>query len=292
MTRSQEMTVTDHTQLDEVTFAKHGAVGTITLDRPDRLNAISARPGGTRDQVVAALEMAEDDPDIGCVLLRGNGRAFSVGGDLTGNAPRDRSVDDVDFVDSATRFHERITASRVPTIAAVHGFCLGAGVLLAASCDLVIAAERATFGFPEGRLGLAGASALVPTIGRQWAKFLMLTGESLSAAQAREIGLVLAIEPDAELFDRAGDLAARIARMPRDGARLNRRSIDAVADAAGDAAGRAAAVTGDSITLSMAAHATAPDGRTFRSIIEHEGMDGLKRARAAQFDQPWLRTDR
>jgi hypothetical protein len=77
--------------------------------------------------------------------------------------------------------------------------------------------------------------------------------------------------------------------MPRHGVELNRRAIDAVADASGEAAARIAALAHDTITLSMAAHATAPDGRTFRSIIESEGIPGLKSARSAQFTTPWLK---
>ncbi|MDO8365056.1 MAG: enoyl-CoA hydratase/isomerase family protein [Actinomycetota bacterium] len=276
-------------QLDEITYEAAGGVATVTLDRPQLLNAISARAGGTRDQIIAAVELAEADDNVGCVVLRGAGRAFCGGGDLTGNAKRERSLDDLRFVEAAAAFHRRLTASQVPVIAAVHGHCLGAGLLLAASCDFVIAAESAKFGFPEGRLGLVGASALVPRIGRQWAKFLMLTGESISAAQAQSMGIVLAVEPDDELQARVLDLAGRIARMPREGARLNRQAIDAVADAAGDAAGQLASVAHDAITLNMGVHAKAPDGRTFRSIIDSEGMDGMKAARAAQYDTPWLR---
>jgi len=277
-------------ELDEITYGTADGVGVITLDRPEVLNAISGRDGGTRDQIVWALEQAEADDSVGCVVVRGAGRSFCGGGDLTGNVRRDRSFDDLRFIERANHFHERLSGSTVPTIAAVHGHCLGAGLLLASACDFVVAAESARLGFPEGRLGLVGASSLVPAIGRQWAKFLMLTGESLSAAQAKEIGLVLTVEPDGELHERVLELARRIARMPREATELNRRAIDAVADASGGAAARVAALAHDTVTLSMAAHATAPDGRTFRSIIEAEGLDGMKRARSAQYAEPWLRT--
>jgi enoyl-CoA hydratase/carnithine racemase len=274
---------------DEILYEASDGVGVITLNRPKMLNALSARAGGTRDQVIAALALAEDDASVGCVVLRGAGRSFCGGGDLTGNAKRLRAIDDLHFMEEAEAFHQRIRSSSVPTIAAVHGHCLGAGVLLATSCDLVLAAQSAEFAFPEGRLGLVGASTLVPVIGRQWAKFLMLTGEGITADQAKAIGLIFTIEPDIDLFDRAHDLAKRIARMPREGASLNRKAIDAVADAAGEAAGRLAAVGHDAVTLSIAADARAPDGRSFRVILETEGMDGLKTARLAQYTEPWLR---
>jgi enoyl-CoA hydratase/carnithine racemase len=274
-------------ELDEIAYEVADSVAEIVLHRPDALNAISARAGGTRDQIVWALDEAAAD-GAGCIVLRGAGKAFSGGGDLTGNVKRELPIDDYRFMEGAEQFHDRSRTSTVPVIAAVHGYCLGAALSLAASCDFIVAGEGARFGFPEGRLGLVGATAVVPLVGRQWAKFLMLTGELLTARQARDIGLVLAVEPDDRLQDRARDLAARIARMPREAALLNRRAVDAVADAAGDAAGRVAARGHDTVTSSMAAHALAPDGRTFRSIIDTEGMAGVKAARQAQYTDPWL----
>jgi enoyl-CoA hydratase/carnithine racemase len=275
--------------LDEVIYTTNGEVATITLNRPQMLNAISGRPGGTRDQIVYALELAEADAAIGCVVLSGAGRSFCGGGDLTGNARRTTEAEHRAFLEHADRFHRRIMASSLPVIAAVHGHCLGSGLLLAASCDLVIAGAGASFAFPEGRLGLVGSATLTATLGRQWATFLLLTGEAITADRARDLGLVLTVEPDDELQARVQDLASRIARMPREAVLLNRRAILAADDAAGHAAGRAAALDGDVATLLAADRALAPDGRTFRSIIDSEGIDGLKRARAAQWEKPWLR---
>jgi enoyl-CoA hydratase/carnithine racemase len=276
-------------QLDEISYDRADAVAAITLARPDKLNAISARPGGTRDQIIWALAEAESDPEIGCVLLSGSGRGFSSGGDISGNRPRETAFEQQTFLQEADAFHRRLREARLPIVAAVHGVCLGAGLSMIASCDLVVAAESARFGLPEGRLGLVGATALVPVIGRQWAKFLMLSGEEITAAQARDIGLVLTVEADNELLARAQDLAGRLSRLPREALLLNRRAIDAVADASGDAAGRVAALAADAVTLANSGRATAPDGRTFREIIATEGMSGVKAARVAQYDAPWLR---
>jgi enoyl-CoA hydratase/carnithine racemase len=279
----------EHDTEPEVRLTISDGVAEIVLDRPKVMNAISARPGGTRDQLRAALTTAEADQNVGCVLLRAEGKNFCGGGDLTGNARRETAGEDLLFLETADAFHDRLRASRLPVVAAVQGYCLGAGVTLASCCDFVIAGATARFAYPEGRLGLVGASAVVTTVGRQWAKFLMLTGEMISATQAAEIGLVLTVEPDDELLERARDLAGRIARMPREAVLLNRRTIDTVADAAGDAAARSAARAADTVTLSGAARATAPDGRTFRSIIDAEGMAGMKAAREAQYTEPWLR---
>jgi enoyl-CoA hydratase/carnithine racemase len=276
-------------QLDEITYDTAGGVAGITLDRPEQLNPISARPGGTRDQILWALDAAEADPDVGCVVLSGAGRAFSAGGDLTGNARRETAYEHEAFLAGAESFHRRLREARLPIVAAVHGYCLGAALALVASCDLVVAAESARFGVPEGRIGLIGAAPLVSLVGRQWAKFLVLSGEQIDAACARDIGLVLTVEPDAEMLDRARDLARRLARMPSEATLLNKRTVDAIAEASGDAAGRLAGAARDVITLANSNRATAPDGRTFRTILDTEGMEGMKRARAAQYDTPWLR---
>ncbi|MCU1594961.1 MAG: putative enoyl-CoA hydratase/carnitine racemase match [Frankiales bacterium] len=273
---------------DHVLYEVADGVAEIRLNRPDVRNVLSAGPTGTRAQVIDALAEASDDPRVGAVLLTGAGPAFCAGGDLTGGKPRESALEDVRFLAEADAFHRGLRSAAVPVVAAVQGHCLGAGLLLAASCDLVVASTSASFGLPEGRMGLVGASYLVPVIGRQWAKFLILSGESISATRAQQIGLVLTVVPDDELAARSRDLAVRLARMPREAALLNKRAVDAVADVGGDEAGRSAGLTHDAVTLSMAGRATAPDGRTFRSIIADEGMGGLKQARSAQWTEPWL----
>ncbi len=270
-----------------LTYETHDGIAEIVLDRPAVLNAISAGPGGTREQIVHALAEAEADPTVGCVLLRGAGKGFSSGGDITGNAKREHAFEHEAFVAGADGFHRRVRDARVPVVAAVHGVCVGAGLLLATSCDLVIAARSTRMGLPEGRIGLVGGASVAPIVGRQWAKFLILTGELIDAETAAELGLVLAVVDDDQLLDRARDLAGRIARMPREATLLNKRAIDAACDAAGDAASRIVAAAHDSITLANSERATAPDGRSFRAILDAEGMAGMKAAREAQYGAPW-----
>ncbi|MCW2622861.1 MAG: putative enoyl-CoA hydratase/carnitine racemase match [Frankiales bacterium] len=274
--------------LDHLHLRTSGGVAEIRLSRPRVRNVLSSGPHGTRAQIAYAVSLAEQDPDVGAILLTAAGGTFCAGGDLTGGKPRVTTLEDARFLEEADAFHTRLRESSLPIIAAVRGNCLGAGMLLASSCDLVVAAESASFGLPEGRLGLVGASYLVPIVGRQWAKFLIMTGESVTAERARDIGLVLEVVPDGELELRAGDLARRLSRMPKEALLLNKQAIDAVADLGGDAAGRAAGLAHDAITLSMASRATAPDGRSFREILAKEGLKGLKPAREAQWTEPWL----
>jgi enoyl-CoA hydratase/carnithine racemase len=277
-------------ELDEIRYEKADGVAEIVLDRPDALNPISASDGGTRDQILWALHAAEADDEVGCVLLRGAGRAFSAGGDLTGNERRETEEEHAAFLAKAAAFHDGVRSAAVPTVAAVHGHCLGAALDLVACCDLVVAGTSSRFGLPEGRMGLVGVAPLVPLIGRQWAKFLMLTGEPVDAATAERIGLCISVEADGELLERARDLCGRIARMPRESTVLTKRTVDAVADAAGDVAGRAAADVHDLAALLASSRATAPDGRTFREVVETEGVAGLKSTLASQWSEPWRRS--
>ncbi len=276
--------------LDEIAYATSDGIATVTLNRPEMRNAISGRSGGTRDQIIEALVIAESDDNLRCIILNGAGKSFCCGGDLTGNSRRETYEDDLAFLETADAFHARVRSSTKPIIAAVHGHCLGAGLLLAMSCDFVLAAESTLFGFPEARLGLVGATTLVDVVGRQWAKFLMTTGELISAAQAHELGLVFSVEPDGELGARAFDLARRLTRMPSQSVLANRRAIDAAADAGGATSLRGAAMKADAHTLGLAALATAPDGRTFRSIIDSDGIAGMKAAQAQQYSENWLRS--
>lgn len=280
--------MTDDQSFPDVRLEITGSVASVVLDRPTVMNAISAVPGGTRDQILAAIATAEADPSIGCILLRAEGANFSSGGDLTANANRETEAEHRAFLETADAFHRALRIGRLPIVAAVQGFCLGAAVALVDSCDLVVLADDAKLGFPEGRLGLVGASAVVETVGRQWAKFLIMTGELIDASRAVELGLGLVVVPAAELAPRSHDLADRIARMPREAVRLNRRTVDAVADAGDHSAAREAAIDGDTATLLAADRATAPDGRSFRAIIDEEGMAGMKAARDAQYTDPWL----
>jgi enoyl-CoA hydratase/carnithine racemase len=274
-------------ELDEITYTAGDGFAEIVLSRPDSLNPISARPGSTRDQIIWALTEAEADGAVRAVVLRGSGLAFSAGGDLAGNPARRSAAEQQQFIEQSARFHARIRSCPLPLIAAVHGYCLGAALALVGSCDMVIAAESARFGVPEGRIGLAGATPLVPVIGRQWAKFLILTGELIDASQACHIGLALVVVPESTLVEHCHELARRLARMPAEAVTLNKRAIDAAADAV-ELPGSVAGQAHDVITLSNSASAAAPDGRTFRQILDSEGVAGIKRARQQQWQAPWL----
>src|SRR5437763_37112 len=122
-------------ELDHVQYEVADGVAELRLNRPEVRNVLSAGPTGTRAQLLHALLVAQADPAVGAVLLSAAGSAFCAGGDLTGGKPRETAHQDVRFLAEADDFHRALRASPLPVVAAVQGHCLGAGLLLAASCD-------------------------------------------------------------------------------------------------------------------------------------------------------------
>ncbi|MBX9897616.1 MAG: enoyl-CoA hydratase/isomerase family protein [Qipengyuania sp.] len=276
---------------DHILYEVQNEVAHIVLNRPEKLNALGMGPGSSRDEIARALTIASDDESIGSVLIRAAGRAFCAGGDLSrigGKIVSDTARDNQIFNENVIGFNEAVRRVRKPVIAAVHGLCLGTAMGFVAQCDFVIAADTARFGLIEGRIGHPGASDLVPVIGAAWTKYLIFTGEMIDAWRAERIGLVLGVEPEALLIERAVDLAERLARMPREALHLNKACIEGVLESSGRAAGRVAGRAHDAITKTMSSVAKAPDGRYFEDILRAEGMEGLKAARAGQYSTPWL----
>jgi enoyl-CoA hydratase/carnithine racemase len=184
---------------------------TVTLARPERRNAID---GELAAKLRDAFEAAADDPGVRALILTGEGKAFSAGGDLS---RFERDWDPREFRHDSHRLTSLITLLErleKPTVAAINGPVTGAGTQLALVCDVRLAAESARFIYREGRLGIipshGGVTRLVKLIGQARARDVLLGGEELSAAEALAVGLVTAIHPDEELLDAA---RARVATM-------------------------------------------------------------------------------
>jgi enoyl-CoA hydratase len=202
---------------------RHGSVALLRLNRPEALNALS-------DEVLAALcsslDAVEQSGDIRCVVLCGAGRAFAAGADVAGL--RALTPDEVLGGVRAARW-QRLRATRVPVIGAVHGWCLGGGCELALMCDIVIAADGARFGLPETGLGLipgAGGTQRLPRVaGRSRALEMILTGRTLSAREALQAGICSRVVAPEALEREALALAERIARRPALAVRLAREAV-------------------------------------------------------------------
>jgi enoyl-CoA hydratase/carnithine racemase len=208
-----------------------GRVATVTLDRPEALNAISTE---LALDLAAAVEPLGVDPGVGAVVLTGAGeRAFCVGADLKQRA----GFDDHGWFVQREAFRRGFAAVRrcpLPTVAAVSGFALGGGTELAISCDLVVAATDATFGLPEVRLGLVpaggGTQLLVRRVGRSAARDLVLTGRRVGAAEALELGLADRVVPGGEVLAAATALAAEVAGNAPTAVRMAKWALEVGAD--------------------------------------------------------------
>ncbi|HEY1916208.1 MAG TPA: enoyl-CoA hydratase-related protein [Streptosporangiaceae bacterium] len=188
-------------------------IATITLDRPDVLNAISQQ---MRGELSAAVRAADADDAVRAIMLRGAGdRAFCTGLDVREFVPP-ASLVEARQDRAGPIWNDLISAARKPTLAAVHGYCLGGGLEIALACDVRIASADAAFGFPEVRLGIipgAGGTQRLPRlVGRGQALRLILTGERIDAAEALRIGLVTEVVPGPELAGRASACATQLSR--------------------------------------------------------------------------------
>ncbi len=185
----------------------------VTLDRPEVLNALDYR---TLGELADALEKLDSDASVRCVVITGAGdRAFAAGADIKEMA--DATPVTMSVANNFARW-ERIKRVRVPLIAAVKGYALGGGCELAMACDMVVAAEDATFGQPEIKIGImpgaGGTQRLTRALGKAKAMELILTGRNLSAREAYERGLVSEIVAREEVLPAALALAAEVASMP------------------------------------------------------------------------------
>lgn len=286
--------MTSPPQFRRILYQVDGAVATITLNEPDLLNPIRYGPDGNVREILEALEIADADAEVRCVVLTGSGRAFSSGGqgDPAGRQARfgPQSTADVHQYLSQVQLEdlERLRKNNKPIIGAINGLCFGAGLLLAAHLDFLVAVDEATFCMIEVRYGGPGADVLPFIVGPQWAKFLILTGEKISAQRAREIGLVLEVFP-AEIFPaKVQDLARRIASIPPHAVYLNRRLINSAMNVLGWLAQKELAVPMDAIITSLEGEARTVDGRDLRQIRRDEGWKAYKAARDEPFADPWL----
>lgn len=274
---------------DIVLYEVRDRVAVVTLNRPEKLNALSHGPGSMHERIGEALLRAEDDDEVGAVLVKGAGRAFCAGGDLSrGGGPRETPLDWYRFHERENVDNARITNLRKPTIGAIHGMCLGAGMVMAAHFDLLIAAESTRFGLIEMRSGNSAAAVLPYLIGFQWTRYLAFTGELISARRAADIGFVLEVVPDDELDERTFELARRVATMPAASLLFNRRLINGARDAMGWSTHKHLAMGYDSMSDFMSVDAVGPSGRKLRAVYEQEGMAAYKAERDASFPTPWL----
>lgn len=196
---------------ENILTKKHGRVLLITLNRSGALNALNR---ALTVELIDAVKTADDDPEIGCIVVTGSDKAFAAGADI--KEMQHRTFQEMYAYDWFGQW-ERFTAVRKPIVAAVAGYALGGGCELAMMCDVILAAENAKFGQPEITLGvipgMGGTQRLARFVGKAKAMDMCLTGRMMDAQEAERVGLVSRVVPLAELVDEAVKVAETIAGM-------------------------------------------------------------------------------
>lgn len=261
-------------ETDAVQLTFEEGVATVTLDEPERKNALSREIAAG---IIDALDAIESQ-GARCVVFEGTGGAFSAGGDIDLMAERldaDEPIDDrvLELQRSTSRTIVRVATFPLPTIAKIDGPAVGAGANLAIACDVQIASDRASVGFVFRNVGLsvdAGTSYLLPRIvGENVAKELVFTGEILDADRSLELGLLNHVWPADEFEDRANEFVAQVASGPTVALRHAKRLIDGAFDT--------------SIERAVADEATA-QGIVFETDDHEEGVRAFLDRREPEFE--------
>lgn len=262
-------------------------VATVTLNVPERLNAFDDGPGSLHRELVETLERLDGDDSVRCSVITGAGRAFSSGGDVSKSPELVTASDYYWFHVDGGDDNERLRRVRKPTIGAINGMCYGAALMMAVHFDMLVATESAKLGLIETRFGGTGVNVLAYHVGPQWAKFLALSGEVITARKACEIGLVLAVFPDDEYQAKVTDLAHRVAALPYQAVEMNKRVVNSALDHMGWGTQTDFAIALNSIASEEIPRARAANGRLFAELQE-ESWEAYKSARDEAFKEPWL----
>ena len=196
-------------KLENITFEKTEKIGLIRLNRPGSLNALC---DNLIKELNQTLDIIEQDDQISVVVLTGSEKAFAAGADIS-------EMSDKNFIDLVKKDFilpwERLSKFRKPIIAAVSGYALGGGCEIAMMCDIIIAADNAKFGQPEINLGTipaaGGTQRLVKSVGKSKAMEIVLSGDVITALEAKEYGLVSKVVPTQLLLDKSLEIASKIA---------------------------------------------------------------------------------
>jgi len=201
------------------------AVGLITLNRPQALNALNTQLVQEMGEAVGAFDR---DPAIGCIVITGSEKAFSAGADI--GEMKDKSFAEAYLEDFITKDWESVARCRKPVIAAVAGFALGGGCEMAMMCDIIIAADTAKFGQPEITIGVlpgaGGSQRLTRAVGKSKAMDMCLSGRMMDAGEAERVGLVSRVVPAADLLAEALKTAGKIALQSRTAAMMTKESVN------------------------------------------------------------------
>jgi enoyl-CoA hydratase len=258
-------------QFETITYVKEGPLAWITLNRPEKLNAITQTMVA---EILLATDKAQCDDEVRVILVKGEGRAFSAGFDLEFGPETGRS-DDEKLQDLKSELHHdfdmimRFWHSPKPTIAAVHTYCLGGAMELAIACDITIAARGCRFGEPEVKFGSGPVAMLLPYIcGPKRAKEILLTGnDRITPEQAEAWGLINRVVKPENLVKRAREIALEIARNDQLSVRITKQAINKTYEF-----GKMRNALKHALELDIAIESSETDeSRQFNDILRKEG---------------------
>jgi enoyl-CoA hydratase len=277
---------------EQVLYERAGGTVRITLNRPEKLNAMTPR---LQREVHDALWDADGSAGVHAIIIRGAGRAFSAGYDISPlsgsdgtHAPGFRTEgrrgmrefdDDTWYLEQQQRLRNAILDVHTPVIAQVHGYCLAGGTDVALLCDIVVAAEDAVLGFPPVRnQGSPVQHMWTYHVGPQWAKYFLLTGDQVSGAEAARIGLVWKAVPHERLEGEVEALAAKMGRIDPAVLSANKRIVNVALELMGARTAQRMSVEADSRAR------LAPGVREFYRIIAEKGLKEALQWRDGAFE--------
>lgn len=268
-----------------IEYEAFGGVGRVTLNRPEKLNALSSQ---LQSELIECLTYADEDPDIRVITLRGAGRAFCAGYDITPpQSDEDREItkarrsnirSDTQRLQKTARLMTSIFDLSKPVIAGIHGHVIAGGTDLALHCDIIIAADDANIGFPPVRsMGTPPTHMWTYMVGPQWAKWFMLTGETVSGKEASDMGLVWKSVPAEGLDAAVEDLAKKMAKIPWEMLAANKSIVNKALDLMGRNMMQVIAAETDAV-----AHQS-PIVKEFNDISAQQGLKAALEWRDAPF---------
>jgi enoyl-CoA hydratase/carnithine racemase len=268
---------------DVALYEVDGNVAVVTMNRPDKRNALSVQ---LKDKLVELMRRAEADDNVAVIVLRGKGRTFCAGADISPSPDKNTRKGDA----LKTHAHHRKTLAfhltpwelAKPVIASVQGHAMGAGCEFAMMCDMTIAADTAIFGEPEIRFASIGSAVIMPwIIGPKRARQLLYLGDTISAARAEQIGMINMVVPEAELEAETLRFAHRLALIGREALSAMKMAVNRGIEAQGFRN----ALEDGCATVALIHTSKVESDRLFYEKVAAEGAAAAFKWRNAQFRQ-------
>lgn len=265
---------------EHIEFTKTKHIGTITLNRPDKLNALTSE---MYKRIGEILDEVNLDDDFHVLILQGKGRAFSSGFDINEQVVGGNAYERLRFIqDTANANRWKIWNMDKPVIAKVHGYCLAGALELVLPCDFIYAAEDTLIGEPEIQFGATPAFLVVPWIvGLSKAKELLLLGKRITGAEAQQVGLVTRAVPLNDLDSTVSKVAEQLLKLPQPAIRLLKRGINRIYEIQG----LKGAIEGWVDSTLLVDFMKTPEMEKFAGIVAQEGLSAALKWRDQRYKQ-------